>query len=224
LDRHILSPAACCWCRHWCRNSHLQNRSEQRPCSKVGTLTPGLAANPAGPTAESHFPTGLSSRPDCPCGQPVTFPSGGRRARSPLAQLVILSVIPPGPTAPNQTALNGMPSQPELPRPYWTGLSGRLAVTKGYGSSWIFGPCLSCANAVRRVQYPAFSLVSPNQRAARRRDPRRCIPTRPLTGPRPSLVPSPNVAGVISCLLRWRCQGRRARGLSPGQGRASPLG
>ena len=39
-----------------------------------------------------------------------------------------LTVIPPGPTAPNQTALNGMPSQPELPRPYWTGLSGRWAV------------------------------------------------------------------------------------------------
>src|SRR4029453_13935894 len=39
-----------------------------------------------------------------------------------------LTVIPPGPTAANQTALNGMPSQPELARPYWSGLSGRLAV------------------------------------------------------------------------------------------------
>src|SRR5215216_620400 len=39
-----------------------------------------------------------------------------------------LTVIPPGPTAANQTTLNGMSSQPELPRPYWTGLSGRLAV------------------------------------------------------------------------------------------------
>ena len=45
-----------------------------------------------------------------------------------LAQVVILAVIPPGPTAPNQTALNGMPSQPVLPRAYWTGLSGRLSV------------------------------------------------------------------------------------------------
>src|SRR5215207_10958391 len=36
---------------------------------------------------------------------------------SSLAQLVIPAVIPPGPTAANQTALNGMPSQPELPRP-----------------------------------------------------------------------------------------------------------
>jgi hypothetical protein len=44
---------------------------------------------------------------------------------SSLAQLVILAVIPPGPTAANQTALNGMLSQPELPRPYWSGLSGR---------------------------------------------------------------------------------------------------
>jgi hypothetical protein len=47
----------------------------------------------------------------------------------PLGSLtVILAVIPPGPTAANQTALNGTPSQPELPRPNWNGLSGRLAV------------------------------------------------------------------------------------------------
>ena len=45
-----------------------------------------------------------------------------------LALVVILTVIPQDPTAANQTALNGMPSQSELPRPYWTGLSGRLAV------------------------------------------------------------------------------------------------
>ncbi len=38
------------------------------------------------------------------------------------------AVIPQDPTAANQTALNGMPSQPELPRPYWSGLSGRWAV------------------------------------------------------------------------------------------------
>jgi hypothetical protein len=41
---------------------------------------------------------------------------------------VIPADIPPGPTAPNQTTRNGMPSQPDLARPYWTGLSGRLAV------------------------------------------------------------------------------------------------
>jgi hypothetical protein len=34
------------------------------------------------------------------------------------------------------------------------------AVTKEYGSSWIFEPYLTCANALRRVQYLAFFLVS----------------------------------------------------------------
>jgi hypothetical protein len=34
-----------------------------------------------------------------------------------------------------------------------------VVVTKGYGSSWILGPCLTWANAPRRVQHPAFSLV-----------------------------------------------------------------
>jgi hypothetical protein len=34
--------------------------------------------------------------------------------------VVILAVIPPGPTAANQTALNGMPSQPDQPRPTGT--------------------------------------------------------------------------------------------------------
>jgi predicted transposase YbfD/YdcC len=31
-------------------------------------------------------------------------------------------------------------------------------VTKGYGSSWIFEPYLTCTNALQRVQHPAFSL------------------------------------------------------------------
>jgi hypothetical protein len=31
-----------------------------------------------------------------------------------------LTVIPQDPTAANQTALNGIPTQPELPRPYWS--------------------------------------------------------------------------------------------------------
>jgi hypothetical protein len=31
-------------------------------------------------------------------------------------------------------------------------------VTKEYRSSWIFEPCLTCANAIRRVQHPGFSL------------------------------------------------------------------
>jgi hypothetical protein len=32
-------------------------------------------------------------------------------------------------------------------------------VTKENGSSWIFKPRLTCANALRRVQHPAFALV-----------------------------------------------------------------
>src|SRR5215217_5674220 len=35
--------------------------------------------------------------------------------------------------------------------------------TKRYGSSWIFESCLTCANALRRVQHPGFSLISPQQ-------------------------------------------------------------
>jgi hypothetical protein len=38
-------------------------------------------------------------------------------------------------------------------------LSGPWQVTKGYGSSWIFEPQLTCANALQGVHYPAFSLV-----------------------------------------------------------------
>jgi hypothetical protein len=43
-------------------------------------------------------------------------------------------------------------------------------ITKGYGSSWIFEPYLTCANALRRVRHPAFSLVRPCWSARRRRD------------------------------------------------------
>jgi hypothetical protein len=42
--------------------------------------------------------------------------------------VVILAVIPPGLTGPNQTALNRNTAQPELLRPYWSGLSGIWAV------------------------------------------------------------------------------------------------
>jgi hypothetical protein len=47
------------------------------------------------------------------------------------------------------------------------------AHTKEYGSSWIFEPCLTWANALRRVQHPGFSLVaevmeSPSKMAAHR--------------------------------------------------------
>jgi hypothetical protein len=37
-------------------------------------------------------------------------------------------VIPQATTAPNQTTLTRIAAQPDLARPYWTGLSGRLAV------------------------------------------------------------------------------------------------
>jgi hypothetical protein len=47
----------------------------------------------------------------------------------PLGSLTVIPlVIPPGPTAANQTTSTGIPNQPELPRPYWSGLSGRWAV------------------------------------------------------------------------------------------------
>jgi hypothetical protein len=52
----------------------------------------------------------------------------GQRPASMLAQVVILAVIPPGPTAANQTALTGIPAQPDQARTYWSGLSGRWAV------------------------------------------------------------------------------------------------
>jgi hypothetical protein len=35
-----------------------------------------------------------------------------------------------------------------------------VTVTKKYGSSWIFEPCLTCANTLRLVQHPGFSLGS----------------------------------------------------------------
>jgi hypothetical protein len=44
---------------------------------------------------------------------------------------VIPAVIPQATTAPNQTGLTRIAAQPELPRPNWAGLSGRLAVITG---------------------------------------------------------------------------------------------
>jgi hypothetical protein len=59
----------------------------------------------------------------------VTIASGRQRTRPlSLALVVILAVIPPGPTAANQTALNGIPTEPDQARTYWSGLSGRWAV------------------------------------------------------------------------------------------------
>ena len=42
--------------------------------------------------------------------------------------VVILAVIPPSLTGPNQTALNRNTAQPDLPRPDWTVENRRLAV------------------------------------------------------------------------------------------------
>jgi hypothetical protein len=47
---------------------------------------------------------------------------------APLALVVIPLDIPPGPTAPNQTALSGNAAQPGLARPYWTVESRSWAV------------------------------------------------------------------------------------------------
>ena len=65
------------------------------------------------------------------------------------------------------------------------------AVTKENGSSWIFDPCLTCANALRRVQHPAFSLVCLRWRAgpaARRQGQKR--------GQR---TPGPSGGGELRC-------------------------
>jgi hypothetical protein len=51
-----------------------------------------------------------------------------REVPSSLAQMGSPAVIPPVPTEPNQTGLTRVAAQPDLPRPYWTGLSGRWAV------------------------------------------------------------------------------------------------
>jgi beta-phosphoglucomutase-like phosphatase (HAD superfamily) len=51
-----------------------------------------------------------------------------RTHASSLAQVVILTVIPPVLTGPNQTALTRIPAQPDLPRPDWTAENRRLAV------------------------------------------------------------------------------------------------
>ena len=46
-----------------------------------------------------------------------------------LRWTVILKVIPPAATEPNQTGLTGIPTQPDLAGPYWSGLSGEPAIT-----------------------------------------------------------------------------------------------
>src|SRR5215211_3082713 len=51
----------------------------------------------------------------------------------------------------------------ELTPSIWLAVRGpwrSARVTRGYGSSWIFELDLTCTNAFRRVQHPAFSLGS----------------------------------------------------------------
>jgi hypothetical protein len=59
---------------------------------------------------------------------PVTSAYDGQRTHLVLAQLVILTVIPPAPTRPSQTGLNRNATQPDLGRPNWTVENRRWAV------------------------------------------------------------------------------------------------
>jgi hypothetical protein len=58
----------------------------------------------------------------------VLITSNPQRTRPSLALVVIPLDIPPGPTAPNQTALSGNAAQPGLARPNWTAKNRRWAV------------------------------------------------------------------------------------------------
>jgi hypothetical protein len=69
-----------------------------------------------------------SSRRDRPAYR-TRRPRAGRRPPSPLAQVVILAVIPQATANPNQTALNRNATQPDLARPNWTVETRRLAVS-----------------------------------------------------------------------------------------------
>jgi hypothetical protein len=94
----------------------------------LGRRHPDVQAGlyPTGPRPNRELtPLRVSSGPDFFHATLPTPRLERGEASSPLALVVILAVIPPGPTAANQTALNGMLSQPELPGPYWSGLSGR---------------------------------------------------------------------------------------------------
>jgi hypothetical protein len=74
---------------------------------------------PPRPVLSVTAPSGSS-----PANRAAALPAGDNRVRPPgnqpssLAQVVLLTVIPPDPTAPNQTALTRIPGQPDLPRRY----------------------------------------------------------------------------------------------------------
>jgi hypothetical protein len=82
-----------------------------------------LAHSPDGPAPQSADKQMQGQEFDVGAGH-----AAAHTYASSLALVVILTVIPPRLIAANQTALNGMPSQPDLPRAYWSGLSGSLAV------------------------------------------------------------------------------------------------
>jgi hypothetical protein len=90
-----------------------------------------LLIKPAAPVPGRSGSRGRTSPRRTPPGSVIPRVTPTATDRSPDHHRTVgsLTVIPQATTGPNQTALNGMPSQPELPRPYWTGLSGRLAVT-----------------------------------------------------------------------------------------------
>jgi hypothetical protein len=110
-----------------------------------------------------------------------------------------------------------------------------LKVTKENESSWIFGSRLTWANALRRVQHPAFFLVSSRPSSSKRyRRAARCAPRAPLRlgsrgtsawtylglkSPRPprSIRPPSNspLSIPVSTAARWPCPARCPSPTSP---------
>jgi hypothetical protein len=90
----------------------------------------GSYIRPAAPVPGRSGSGGRTSPRRTPPGSVIPRVTPTATDRSPDHHRTVgsLTVIPPGRTAANQTTLKGMPTQPELPRPYWTGLSGILAV------------------------------------------------------------------------------------------------
>ena len=88
-------------------------------------------------------------------------------------------------------------------------------LTKENGSSWIFEPCLTCANALKRVQHPAFSLVyTIRRRFARSAAIEGCIAVHALAAPRRLVRPAVWVRSSGTSTKTSRCSreaGRRRR-------------
>jgi hypothetical protein len=90
----------------------------------------GSSIRPAAPVPGRSGSSGRTSPRRTPPGSvlPRVTPTATVRGPDHHRTTGSLTVIPPGPTATNQTALNGIPAEPELARPYWNGLSGIWAV------------------------------------------------------------------------------------------------